>query len=166
MTVEIVNARPEHARAIAKIVAPYAQRRILISKDLIDYFEDIQEFLVAIEDGVVIGCGALHVLWEDLAEIRTLAVTEENIGRGIGRQLLTALELRARELGILRLFCLTFECEFFSSAGFHEISGTPVGVDVYQEMILSHDDGMAEFLDLARVKPNTLGNFRMLKELD
>jgi len=118
------------------------------------------------EAATVVGCGALHVMWQDLAEIRTLAVDRTWRGRGVGHGLLDALVERARELGLRRLFCLTFEVDFFTAHGFHVIDGTPVTPDVYAELLRSHDDGVAEFLDLARVKPNTLGNTRMLAELE
>lgn len=164
--VTIRPALPLHARGIAALVEPLAERHVLIAKDLIDYFEDIQEFVVAIDDRRVIGCGALHVLWDDIGEIRTLAVSPEYQGVGLGRDLYRSLEARAYTLHLTRLFCLTFEKSFFARLGFIEIDGTPVGENVYTEMLRSHDDGVAEFLELARVKPNTLGNFRMLKELD
>jgi amino-acid N-acetyltransferase len=64
-----------------------------------------------------------------------------------------------------RLFCLTFETEFFSKLGFTEIQGAPVEPEVYQQLLRSYDEGIAEFLDLESVKPNTLGNTRMLKIL-
>lgn len=163
--IEIRPARPRDARAIAALVEPFAHHRVLVSKELIAYFEDIQEFVVALEGDTVVGCGALHVMWEDIAEIRTLAVRPEEQGRGIGFRIYQALEARARHLGLARLFCLTFETDFFGRAGFSPIEGTPVGENVFNEMLRSHDEGLAEFLDLARVKPNTLGNTRMLKEL-
>ena len=86
-------------------------------------------------------------------------------GHGVGHRLLEGLVARARVLGLRRLFCLTFEVDFFRAHGFAVIEGTPVPVDVYAELLRSHDDGVAEFLDLERVKPNTLGNTRMLIEL-
>jgi amino-acid N-acetyltransferase len=104
-------------------------------------------------------------MWDDLAEVRTLAVAPGWRGRGVGHALLEGLLDRARALGLRRLFCLTFEVDFFRSHGFDVIEGTPVPTDVYAELLRSHDDGVAEFLDLARVKPNTLGNTRMLIEL-
>ncbi|MBP3223563.1 MAG: amino-acid N-acetyltransferase [Actinomycetaceae bacterium] len=166
MNITYRNARPSDARGIVDLVEPYVNRRILIAKELIAYFEDIQEFIVASdEEGNLVGCGALHVLWDDLAEIRTLAVHPKCVKMGIGHQLLERLEERARSLELKRLFCLTFEVDFFAAHGYEPIDGTPVGIDVYQEMLRSHDDGVAEFLDLAKVKPNTLGNTRMLKEL-
>ncbi|WP_366180356.1 amino-acid N-acetyltransferase [Actinomyces timonensis] len=171
-------ARPADVRAIAELARPFAERRILVAKDLITYFEDVQEFTVAelppapgaarptgIEPGRIVGCGALHVMWDDIAEIRTLAVDPRFKGRGVGSALLRALIIRARSLDLKRLFCLTFEVGFFSHHGFQEITGTPVGTDAFAEIVRSHDDGVAEFLDLARVKPNTLGNTRMLLEL-
>ena len=71
MTVELRPAKPHDARAIAALIGPYASRGILVRKQLIDYFEDIQEFFVAYEGGYIVGCGALHVLWDDIAEVRT-----------------------------------------------------------------------------------------------
>lgn len=129
------------------------------------YFEGIQEFRVAEVDGEMAGCGALHVMWEDLAEIRTLAVGEQHLGHGVGSALLEALLDDARELGVERVFCLTFETDFFVRHGFSEIEGQAVDPEVYAELLRSYDEGVAEFLDLERVKPNTLGNSRMLLEL-
>ena len=129
------------------------------------YFEGIQEFRVAEVDGEMAGCGALHVMWEDLAEIRTLAVGEQQLGHGVGSALLEALLDDARELGVERVFCLTFETDFFVRHGFSEIEGQAVDPEVYAELLRSYDEGVAEFLDLERDKPNTLGNSRMLLEL-
>ena len=140
--------------------------RGLLRKDLITLYEDMQEFWVAELDGRVVGCGALHVMWEDLAEIRTVAVDRSVRGRGIGHALVERLIDLAVELGLKRLFVLTFETEFFGRHGFIEITGTPVPKEVYEEMRRSADTGVAEFLDLPFVKPNTLGNTRMLLHLD
>ena len=128
-------------------------------------YEDVQEFFVAEKDNKVIGCGALHVLWEDLGEVRTVAVIEEFRGQNIGHQIMSAIIDRAQSLGLKRLFCLTFETGFFGKHGFTEIQGAPVEPEVYQQLLRSYDEGIAEFLDLESVKPNTLGNTRMLKIL-
>ncbi|MCC2307450.1 amino-acid N-acetyltransferase [Cellulomonas chengniuliangii] len=159
-------ALPADVRTIRALVQPYATERILLAKEWVGYYEAVQEFVVAeAPDGGVVGCGALHVMWQDLAEVRTLAVDPAWRGRGVGHVLLDALLDRARDLGLTRVFCLTFEVDFFAAHGFAPIDGTPVTPDVYAELLRSHDDGVAEFLDLARVKPNTLGNTRMLIEL-
>jgi amino-acid N-acetyltransferase len=164
--VSVRRARTSDVRDIVALVDAYARERILLGKELVTLFEDVQEFRVAVApDGQVIGCGALHVMWEDLAEVRTLAVDQDWRKHGVGRTLLQALVEQAREVGVRRLFCLTFEVDFFARHGFHPIDGTPVEPAVYAELLRSMDEGVAEFLDLARVKPNTLGNTRMLREL-
>jgi amino-acid N-acetyltransferase len=136
-----------------------------LGKELVEIYEAIQEFVVAEQDGEVIGFGALHVMWKDLAEVRTLAVAESAKRKGIGAAMLRELLERAKVLGVKRIFCLTFEEEFFKNHGFEVISDVPVDPETYAEMVRSHDDGVAEFLDLARVKQNTLGNSRMLLKL-
>jgi amino-acid N-acetyltransferase len=152
---------------IKAMVDTYSDDRILLSKAMVTLYEDVQEFFVAqvIGSTEIIGCGALHVLWEDLAEVRTLAVDPTFRGQGVGARIMSHLETVARELGVSRLFCLTFAVDFFAHHGFHEIEGTPVEPDVYAQLLQSYDEGVAEFLDLESVKPNTLGNTRMLRTL-
>jgi amino-acid N-acetyltransferase len=162
-------ARVDDVRAIRALVEPLANDRVLVSKDAVAYYESIQQFLVAelpsSDRAGLAGFGALHVLWEDLAEVRTLATDPAYRHRGVGHQLLEALLDRARGLGVQRVFCLTFEVDFFRSHGFTPIEGTPVEPDVYAQLLRSYDEGVAEFLDLDRVKPNTLGNTRMMRTL-
>lgn len=150
---------------VHRLLEPLVQDRILLGKDLVVLYESTQEFLVAEAEGRIIGCGALHVMWEDLGEVRTLLVDREWLHRGVGRALVEGLEQRARELGLSRLFCLTFEVDFFTRRGFAPIGEQIVDPDVYSQLVRSRDEGVAEFLDLAHVKPNTLGNTRMLKLL-
>lgn len=160
------HARTADVARMLELIDPYVERRILLGKERVTLFEDIQEFRVAeTPDGEVVGCGALHVIWEDIGEIRTIAVAEEWLRRGVGGALLSRLEEDARELGLSRLFCLTFEVDFFGAHGFAPIGEQVVDPEVYAELVRSPDDGVAEFLDLARVKQNTLGNTRMLKQL-
>ncbi|MFJ4210885.1 amino-acid N-acetyltransferase [Paenarthrobacter sp. NPDC089675] len=168
---ESFSVRPARTRdvaAIKKLVAPMARQRILIAKETVAYFEGLQEFLVAeSESGDIVGCGALHVMWEDLAEVRTLATDESWRGRGVGHALLESLLANARALGVTRVFCLTFEVEFFTKHHFEVMADLPtVDPATYSELLRSHDEGVAEFLDLARVKPNTLGNTRMIRYFD
>ncbi|MDL9978295.1 amino-acid N-acetyltransferase [Microbacterium candidum] len=158
-------ARATDVRGIQAMLEPYVERRILLGKDIVLLYESLQQFLVAEADGVLIGCGALHVMWEDLGEIRTLIVDDAWLHHGVGKQLVVGLESNARALGLTRLFCLTFEVDFFTRRGFAPIGEQVVDPDVYSQLLRSPDEGVAEFLDLAHVKPNTLGNTRMLKRL-
>lgn len=155
------RARTSDVPAIKRLVDTYAGK-ILLEKNLVTLYEAVQEFWVAEHAGEVVGCGALHVLWSDLGEVRTVAVDPAMTGRGIGHAIVDRLLEVARELALQRLFVLTFETEFFSRHGFTEIEGTPVTAEVFEEMCRSYDLGVAEFLDLSYVKPNTLGNARML----
>jgi amino-acid N-acetyltransferase len=163
-----MQIRPAHTsdiKGIRQLIDSYSPQGRLLTKETVTLYESVQEFTVAIDGNDVVGCGALHVLWEDLAEVRTVAVVEKLRGQGVGHQILESIILRAEEIGIKRLFCLTFETEFFGRHGFQVIEGTPVAPEIYEELLRSYDAGVAEFLDLESVKPNTLGNTRMLKEL-
>jgi amino-acid N-acetyltransferase len=159
------RARTRDVPAIKKLVDAYTGQRLLLAKDMVTLYESVQEFRVLELDGEIVGCGALHVLWEDLGEIRTLAVSADHRGHRLGDGLLADLIHQARMLGLSRLFALTFQTRFFSRHGFVEIEGTPVEPEVYSQLRRSYDAGIAEFLDLEYVKPNTLGNSRMLLTL-
>ena len=160
-------ARTADVVGIQALVEPLVQRRILLGKERVVFYEAVQEFRVATDDetGQLIGGGALHVMWEDLGEVRTLAVVDEWLHHGVGHAILENIEVAAKSLGLTRLFCLTFETGFFSRHGFEAIGEDIVAPDVYSQLVRSQDEGIAEFLDLSRVKPNTLGNTRMLKQL-
>ena len=159
--VVVRRARTSDVPEIKRLVDTYAGK-ILLEKNLVTLYEAVQEFWVAERDGEVVGCGALHVLWADLGEVRTVAVDPTVKGRGVGHAIVDRLLDEARELQLERLFVLTFETEFFGRHGFTEIEGTPVTAEVYEEMCRSYAVGVAEFLDLSYVKPNILGNTRML----
>ena len=163
MTIEIRPARTSDVKGIRKLIDLYAPQRRILSKETVTLYESVQEFVVAADGDSIVGCGALHVLWEDVAEVRTVAVTEELRGKGVGHQILEKLIERAKMVGVKKLFCLTFETEFFGRHGFTEIQGAPVEPEVYQQLLRSYDEGIAELLDLESSKPNTLGNTRMIK---
>ena len=162
--IEVRRATTRDVRGIRALVDQYAGR-VLLEKETVTLYEGVQEFWVAVDGETIVGCGALHILWEDLGEIRTVAVDQSQKRNGIGGLVVARLIEPAREMGIERIFVLTFETSFFARYGFREIEGTPVTPEVYEEMRRSYDRGIAEFLDLEFVKPNTLGNARMLLEL-
>ena len=161
------RAKTSDVKSIRDLVRPLAEDRVLLEKEAVAYYENLQEFFVAEDaDGNVIGCGGLHVMWEDIAEVRTLATHSAWRGHGVGHRLLAKLLDEAREVGVSRVFCLTFEVDFFLRNGFTVMAEqSAVDPEVYSELLRSTDEGVAEFLDLARVKPNTLGNTRMITHI-
>jgi amino-acid N-acetyltransferase len=172
VTFVVAPARTPDVAGIRRLIDLYAPGRMLLDKPTVKLYEDVQEFLVARRLGgdesggdELIGCGALHVMWENLAEVRTLAVDPAVRGRGVGHALLEQLLRRASAIGVRRVFCLTFEVDFFARHGFVELDGSPVEPAVYDELLRSYDEGVAEFLGLEHVKPNILGNTRMVLEL-
>jgi amino-acid N-acetyltransferase len=167
MELLVRRARTADVSGIRRLVDVYGSDRRLLWKATVTLYEDIQDFWVASagDAGPVLGCGALHVMWEDLAEIRTLAVDPDHTGRRIGARIVAELLAAARRVGVKRVFVLTFEREFFARFGFTEIDGAPVPPAVYEQLLRSYDEGVAELLGLDRVKPNILGNTRMLLHL-
>src|SRR2546421_10761302 len=109
----IRRARIGDVRGLKSIIDGYVGR-LLLAKELVSLYEDVQEFWVAELGGELVGCGALHVLWEDIAELRTIAVRPEATGQGVGHALVDTLISVAKDLGLARLFVLTFETEFFA----------------------------------------------------
>jgi len=158
------RARVSDVRPIKDLIDLYAGR-ILLEKTLATLFEHVTQFWVAKAGGALVGCGALHVLWEDLGEIRTVATAPSARGSGVGRAVCQELVKEATQLGLRRLFVLTFEVPFFHSLGFEPIHELDLSPEAFAELRGSYDMGVAEFLDLPYVKPNTLGNTRMLKIL-
>ena len=159
------RARTADVPQVRDLVDSWTADRRLLGKATVTLYEDVQEFFVAVQGDRVVGCGALHVLWADLAEVRTLAVDASVRGAGVGHRLLVRLLEQAGALGVERVFCLTFETGFFARHGFRAVQHVPVAAGALEELLQSPDEGVAEFLDLARVRPNTLGNTRMLRVL-
>ena len=165
MSIFVRPAKTSDVKGIRKLIDTYAPQRRILSKETVTLYESVQEFVVAVDGDSVVGCGALHVQWVDVAEVRTVAVSEELRGKGVGHQILELLISRAEAVGVKKIFCLTFETEFFGRHGFKDIEGAPVDPEVYQQLLRSYDEGIAELLDLESSKPNTLGNTRMMKLL-
>jgi amino-acid N-acetyltransferase len=165
VTIVVRAARTGDVVLIRRLIDTFAPKGILLDKPMVTLYEDVQEFVIAEVDGSAVGCGALHVLWSDLAEVRTLAVDPLCQHGGVGHAVLEALLDRARVVGVDRVFCLTFEVAFFAAHGFKPFTATAVEPQVYDELLRSYDEGVAEFLGLEHVKPNILGNTRMLLDL-
>ena len=128
-------ARIPDARAIHQLLLKYAQQGQMLSCSLAEIYESIRDFYVAEEEAEILGTVRLHVCWEDLAEIRSLAVDETRFGRGIGRQLVETCLEEARELGLKRVFALTYKPGFFGRLGFAEIDKSELPHKIWRDCI-------------------------------
>ena len=158
----IRRARTSDVPAIKRLVDTYAGK-ILLEKNLVTLYEAVQEFWVAEHRRARSSAAARCTCCGPISARCAPSPSHPSMtGHGIGHAIVDRLLRVARELQLQRLFVLTFETEFFGRHGFTEIEGTPVTAEVFEEMCRSYDIGVAEFLDLSYVKPNILGNSRML----
>jgi amino-acid N-acetyltransferase len=134
-----LNIRPARVGdvpAIQDLIRTFADRKLMIRRSLGELYETIREFLVAIDDdGRIVGCAALHVFWEDLAELKCLAVSETVQGRGVGRMLVDACWEAARELEIPTLFTLTYVPGFFEKCGYARIDKAELPHKIWNECV-------------------------------
>ena len=107
--------------AIQAVIAPYAEKGEMLPRSLNDLYDNLRDFSVYEDHGDIVGVCALHISWEDLAEIRSLAVSQEKTGRGIGERLIEACLDEARALKVKRVFALTYIPEYFERHGFRQI---------------------------------------------
>ncbi len=114
----IRKARIPDAKPIQKLLVDYAREGLMLPRSLSEIYEAIRDFYVYEEDGRILGTVCLHICWEDLAEVRSLAVASDSGGRGIGRSLVQACLEEAREVGLKRVFALTYQQIFFERLGF------------------------------------------------
>lgn len=121
MVPRVEKARIEDVPQIHQLINSFAERGEMLPRALSEIYENLRDFFVAREDGKVVACVALHILWEDLAEIKSLAVNEKRQERGVGKKLMNACLREAGKLGIPSLFCLTYKPRFFERLGFQRI---------------------------------------------
>ncbi len=133
--VELRKAKVADVENIHALINHYAQRGLMLPRSRSMLYQFLREFTVAEEDGVFLGVGGLHIIWEDLAEIRALALAEHAVRKGIGRQLVGKLIEEAKQLGIPQVFVLTYQPGFFKKCGFHEIPKEKLSTKVWKECI-------------------------------
>lgn len=131
----IRKARIPDAKAIHKLLITYAQQELMLSRSLPDIYELIRSFYVYEVDGEVLGTVSLHICWEDLAEVRSLAVAGHQMKKGIGRQLVQACLEEARELGLKKVFALTYQPGFFEKMGFHYIEKAELPQKIWSDCV-------------------------------
>ena len=134
-----MNIRPARVGdvpMIQELIRTFADRKLMIRRSLGELYESIREFLVATDDdGQIIGCVALHVFWEDLAELKCLAVSERAQGQGVGRRLLEACWDAAGSLEIKTVFTLTYVADFFEKCGYHRIDKADLPHKIWNECV-------------------------------
>lgn len=129
------KAEIQDVKAIQKLLTIYASRGEMLSRSLSELYESLRDFYVYEEEGVLLGTTALHIVWEDLAEVRSVAVAENRTRSGIGRKLVQACIDEARQLGLKRIFCLTYRPDFFASLGFRLIDKSELPHKVWGDCI-------------------------------
>lgn len=132
---KIIKATVKDAPLMKTIIECHAKNNRMLSRSLSYLYDNIRDYSVAVEDGKVVGCCALHISWEDLAEVKSLAVAKDYTGRGIGRALLESALAEAKSMGIPKVFTLTLEPEFFMKHGFTKIPREDLPMKVWGECI-------------------------------
>src|SRR5690554_5607645 len=129
------KARMTDVEGLHTLINSYAGQGLMLPRSRSMIYESLREFTVVEDDGEFLGTGGLHIIWEDLAEIRALALSAKGTGRGIGRKLVENLLIEAEELSIPRVFVLTYQREFFEKCGFRLVDKEQMPPKVWTECI-------------------------------
>lgn len=120
---------------IAELVNYYAGKGIMLPRPLSKIYDNLRDYWIAEKNGTLVGCGALHIMWSDLGEIRALAIREEHQHQGYGRHIMEKLLEEAKILELEKVFLLTYQCEFFEKSGFAEISKSELPHKIWNECV-------------------------------
>jgi amino-acid N-acetyltransferase len=131
----IRKAQIADVKNIQKLLMTFANRGDMLSRSLSELYESLRDFYVVEEDGIILGTAALHVVWDDLAEVRSVAVMEDSGRKGIGSRLVQACIAEAREIGLKRIFCLTYKPDFFGKHGFRLVDKSELPHKVWGDCI-------------------------------
>lgn len=123
---------------IQKLINSHADRNDMLHRSLNELYETIRDFYIFEESGEVLACAAIHVTWDDLAELKCVAVASEAQGRGLGKLIVEQCLEDARQLGLRRVFALTYKPDFFQKYGFHTIDRSMLPHKVWGECIKCH----------------------------
>ncbi|MFM2089903.1 MAG: Amino-acid acetyltransferase [Planctomycetota bacterium] len=140
-------ARLADVPAMHALIGAFAEEKLMLARSLGELYENVRDFIVAeAEPGGLAGCVALHIDTATIAEVKALAVARAAHGRGVGRRLVEAAMAEARVLGIQRVFCLTYQVDFFSRLGFVKVDRSRLPDKVWSECVRCH-----RFLDCDEV---------------
>ena len=121
--------------SIHKIVNAYAEQGLMLARSRNSIYETLRDFVLAEDQGEVVGVGALHLVWDELAEIRAMAISPDYAGKGIGYKIVQQLMEDARKLGVKTLFTLTYQPGFFVFFGFYEVPKEQLSQKVWKDCI-------------------------------
>lgn len=136
--VQIRKARVDDVPRIQKLIHIFADRGEMLHRSLNELYETMRDFTVVEENGRIVACAAIHVTWDDLAELKSVAVAPEAQGKGYGKLVVSRCLEEARELGLRRVFALTYKPEFFARFGFQIIDRNMLPHKVWGECIKCH----------------------------
>ncbi len=131
----IRKARIEDIKQIQKLINSFASKDLMLPRSLNELYENLRDFWVVKVRNKIVGCAALHVSWDDLAEIKSVAVAKNKQGEGIGKELISACLTEAGELGAKRIFVLTYKPEYFKRFGFKRVKNSQLPHKVWAECI-------------------------------
>ena len=131
----IRKAKLTDVKEIQRLTQPYSARGEILPRSLSELYDHLRDFFVYVRDRKVMGTCALHICWEDLAEIRTLAVEEEDQRKGVGAKLVKACLEESKELGVKKVFALTYRPEFFERQGFHKVDKSTLPHKIWSDCL-------------------------------
>ena len=132
------KATVQDVTRLQKLIHHFANRDEMLHRSLNELYENIRDFVVVEENGEIIACAALHVTWDDLAELKCVAVAETAQGRGLGKSITDYCLSEARQIGLRRVFALTYKPEFFNKRGFQVVERNMLPHKVWGECIKCH----------------------------
>jgi len=131
----IRKAKIKDIKQVQELINSFARKDIMLPRSLNELYENLRDFWVAEEKGKVVGCSAMHISWDDLAEIKSLAVAKRYQKRGIGKELVEACLEEADGLGASKVFVLTYQPEYFKKFGFKRIKNASLPHKIWAECI-------------------------------
>jgi amino-acid N-acetyltransferase len=134
----IRKAKIQDIKQIQELINSFAKQDLMLPRSLNELYENLRDFWVFYQDKKIVGCCALHISWDDLAEIKSLAVKKNMQKKGIGSQLITTCINEARQLGVKKIFVLTYKPEYFRKAGFRRIKHSNLPHKIWAECINCH----------------------------
>ena len=137
-SIQFKKASLKDAKAIHSLVNSFARKEDMLPRSLNEIYENIRDFYVCFNNDTIVGTAALHILWDDLAEIRSVSVSNKYQRQGIGRKLIRNCLNEAKKLGVNRVFALTYRPGYFKELGFNEIDKNELPHKIWGECLKCH----------------------------